>query len=181
MGLGSRSMNTSMNIRWDGWKRHAGARRLRGGRVSAGGKGFGLGTGTQKTSAKVPEGFKKVADSMELDGRKSKAVVLGTLNLILYQVEDEIYCSEANSTAYKYPLIDAAITRTSTGEISIETPLDGTRYDLRTGEVLEWCPKNNLLRNFLGGLKEKEKPIPLKVYPVVVGPDDGIYTKYQAM
>ena len=76
-------------------------------------------------------------------------------------------------------LIDGEIKRTEDGVVSIETPLDGTTYDLTTGAVLEWCPKNNLLRNFLGGLKEKEKPVPLRVYPVVIGAD-GIYTKYSS-
>ena len=154
--------------------------RLREARVGVGcrasSKGFGLGTGTQKSS-KVPPGFKKVADDM--GGKSSKAVLLGTLNLILYEFEDQLYCSEANSTAYKYPLIDGEIKRTEDGVVSIETPLDGTTYDLTTGAVLEWCPKNNLLRNFLGGLKEKEKPVPLRVYPVVIGAD-GIYTKYSS-
>ena len=79
--------------------RNDGALRGLSGRMCASAKGFGLGTGTQKTAAKVPEGFKKVADGM--DGRKSKAVVLGTLNLILFSFEDELYCTEANSTAYK--------------------------------------------------------------------------------
>ena len=36
--------------------------------------------------------------------------------------------------------------------------------------------KNNLFRNLLGTLKEKEKPVPLKVYPVVIGQDGAIYT-----
>ena len=57
----------------------------------------------------------------------------------------------------------------------IETPLDGTTYNLETGEVIEWCPKNNFLRNILGAMKEKEKPIPLKVYPVVLASDGSIH------
>ena len=32
-------------------------------------------------------------------------------------------------------------------------PLDGTVYDLETGKVLVWCPKNNPLRFVLGSLK----------------------------
>ena len=142
-------------------------------------KGFGLGTGTQKTS-QVPAGYKKVYDGgPDLEGKKSKAVVLGTLDLILHEFEGQIYCTEANSSAFKFPLIDAPIAKDAeTGVLSIEVPLDGTRYNLETGEVLEWCPKSgNPLRFMLGSLKEKEKPVPLQVYPVVVS-SDGIYTKY---
>merc|ERR1711924_113603 len=133
-------------------------------------RGFGLGTGTQKSS-RIPPGFKKVAELDDLEGKASKAVVLGTLNLILFSYEGEVYCTEANSTAFQFPLMD--------GVVAIETPLDGTTYNLATGEVIEWCPRNNLLRELLGRLKENEKPKALKVYPVVLG-SDGIYTKSSA-
>jgi len=46
--------------------------------------------------------------------------------------------------------------------------LDGTVYALATGKVLSWCPKNNLTRKILGGLKDKSEPIDLPVYPVEV-------------
>ena len=39
------------------------------------------------------------------------------------------------------------------GEPAVEVPLDGTVYDLDTGRVLEWCPKNNPIRMLLGSLK----------------------------
>lgn len=29
--------------------------------------------------------------------------------IVLYRVDDEVYCSDANSTAFKFPLIDANI------------------------------------------------------------------------
>ena len=35
-------------------------------------------------------------------------------------------------------------------------PLDGTVYDLETGKVLVWCPKNNPLRFVLGSLKVRQ-------------------------
>ena len=31
--------------------------------------------------------------------------------------------------------------------------LGGTEYDLTTGEVIQWCPKNNPVRQLLGALK----------------------------
>ena len=35
----------------------------------------------------------------------------------------------------------------------MEVPLDGTVYDLDSGRVLEWCPRNNPVRVLLGSLK----------------------------
>ena len=43
--------------------------------------------------------------------------------------------------------------RTGDGGPAAEVPLDGTVYDLETGKVLVWCPKNNPLRFVLGSLK----------------------------
>lgn len=57
-------------------------------------------------------------------------------------------------------------------------PLDGTEYDLTTGEVIQWCPKNNLVRSMLGALKGAVDPIPLPVYPVKVEADGTILTSF---
>lgn len=51
---------------------------------------------------------------------------------------------------------------------AVEVPLDGTVYDLATGKVLSWCPKNTLARKVLGGLKDRAEPVDLPVYPVKV-------------
>eukprot|EP00884_Botryococcus_braunii_P022564 jgi/Botrbrau1/8992/Bobra.0148s0095.1 len=97
--------------------------------------------------------------------------------VVLYKVDGEIFCSDANSTAYKYPLVDARIFERE-GQPTIEVPFDGTTYNLRTGKVLEWCPKNNPLRLVLGALKEKESSQDLRVYPVKVDPDGSISAKF---
>ena len=80
-----------------------------------------------------------------------------------------VYCVEANSTAYKYPLADAGIDHERK---TITSALDGTEYSLETGEVLTWCPKDNPIRFVLGSLKERERANleqhRLKVYPVEV-------------
>lgn len=56
-------------------------------------------------------------------------------------------------------------------------PLDGTRYCLKTGDVVDWCPKNNPLRAFLGAVKSVTTPKPLPVYDCVVTDADEIYVK----
>ena len=80
-----------------------------------------------------------------------------------------VYCVEANSTAYKYPLADAGIDHERK---TITSALDGTEYSLETGEVLTWCPKDNPIRFVLGSLKERERANleqhRLKVFPVEV-------------
>ena len=54
----------------------------------------------------------------------------------------------------------------------MEVKLDGTVYELKTGKVVSWCPKNSLVRNVLGSLKDKEEPVDLPVYAVDVRGDD---------
>lgn len=97
-----------------------------------------------------------------------QAVILATGRAIcLYKVDDKVYCSDANSTAFKYPLADANLLMLKTGP-AVETRLDGTTYDLATGKVLAWCPKNNPLRAVLGSLKDKSAPEDLPVHSVRV-------------
>ncbi|KAI7843646.1 hypothetical protein COHA_002885 [Chlorella ohadii] len=95
-----------------------------------------------------------------------KAIILPTGRAVcLFKVDDTIYASDANSTAYQYPLADAALLRVK-GKPAVEVALDGTVYDLATGKVLSWCPKNTLARKVLGGLKDRAEPVDLPVYPV---------------
>lgn len=44
------------------------------------------------------------------------------------QVGDSYYCSDANSTAYKYPMVDAKVVIDKDGEPVAEVPFDGTVY-----------------------------------------------------
>ena len=55
----------------------------------------------------------------------------------------------------------------------MESPLDGTVYELATGRVLSWCPKDTPMRKLLGGIKDNADPVPLPVYPVKMGGADG--------
>lgn len=102
---------------------------------------------------------------------KDKSVVM------LYNVNGEVYCSDANSTAFKFPLTHAKIVKGESGP-AVEVPLDGTIYDLETGKVLEWCPKNNLIRKVLGSIKSNQNPKKLKVYPAQVDGDGNISVKF---
>lgn len=97
-----------------------------------------------------------------------KPLILRTGRAVcLFKVNGSIYATDANSTAYKYPLADAQILSIK-GEPALEVALDGTVYRLKDGKVLSWCPKNTVARKLLGGLKDKSEPVDLPVYPVEV-------------
>jgi len=103
-----------------------------------------------------------------------KAVILATGRAIcLYKVQDEIFCTDANSTAFKYPLADANLLKLNSGP-AVETKLDGTVYDLRSGKVVSWCPKNNPIRAVLGSLKDKSVPEDLAVHSVRLESDGRV-------
>ncbi|KAK9809056.1 hypothetical protein WJX72_008605 [[Myrmecia] bisecta] len=143
-------------------------------------KGFGSGAtrrskGRGGSKSKLDASWVPVARLDELTEEKpTKPIILkdGTA-IMLYQVDDEIYCSDANSTAFQFPLANAKIVQRKSGP-AIEVALDGTIYDLATGEVIVWCPKNTLVRRVLGTLKEKDSPRKLQVYPTKTD-DETIY------
>lgn len=141
-------------------------------------KGFGSGRNVPPKKVKqAPPGWTQVGRTSDLvDNKPIKAVEVGRNAVVLVRSGEEFFCTDAKSTAYQFPLVDANLVEVE-GKPAIECPLDGTVYDLRTGKVLEWCPKNNVIRAFLGKLKEKDKPIKLQTYPLSVGEEGEIYVK----
>jgi len=131
---------------------------------------------TSTSTASDEQGWFQVPDvSFESTfvSKPIKAVILNTGKAIcLFKVDSIVYCSDANSTAYQYPLADASIIQLKNGQPAVEVKLDGTVYELKTGKVVSWCPKNSLVRNVLGSLKDKSEPVDLPVYPVDVRGDD---------
>ncbi|GIL76790.1 hypothetical protein Vretimale_8727 [Volvox reticuliferus] len=97
--------------------------------------------------------------------------------VVLHMYNDVLYAMDAFSTAYQYPLIDGKLADSSEGP-TIETPLDGTVYDLKTGKVIKWCPSDGSpIRGVLRTLKASVNPVPLPVYPVVVQPDGRVMVR----
>ncbi|CAK0779249.1 hypothetical protein CVIRNUC_004726 [Coccomyxa viridis] len=115
------------------------------------------------------------------NGKQTRAVILpDNTAIVLYRTpDDDVFCSDANSTAYKFPMIDANVIERD-GSPAAEVPLDGTVYNLETGRVLVWCPKNNPLRFVLGSLKSTADPRPLKMYPARVNSSGQIFAKLSA-
>ncbi|KAL0043970.1 hypothetical protein WJX82_009949 [Trebouxia sp. C0006] len=129
-------------------------------------------------SCEAAKGFAPSGKTGSKGDRPTRAVVLKDKSVVmLYNVDGDVYCSDANSTAFKFPLTHAKIVKGETGP-AVEVPLDGTIYDLETGKVLEWCPKNNLIRKVLGSIKSNQNPKKLKVYPAQVDDDGNISVKF---
>ncbi len=95
--------------------------------------------------------------------KPTKALVLANGNFVLAKWDDQVFCCDCNSTAYQFPLVDGELFYGPSGP-AIRVPLDGTEYDLTTGDVITWCPRNNPVRQALGALKSAAEPVPLPVY-----------------
>jgi nitrite reductase/ring-hydroxylating ferredoxin subunit len=127
--------------------------------------------------ASKSEPWIKVGNIADVADKPIKALILANGNFCMVRAGSMIFITACNSTAYQYPLIDGEIFEGSLGA-AIRTPLDGTSYDLATGQVLEWCPQDNLMRKFLGTLKKTESPVPLPVYPTKVDDKGDVYTYF---
>ncbi|KAI8474048.1 MAG: hypothetical protein J3K34DRAFT_518543 [Monoraphidium minutum] len=110
--------------------------------------------------------------------KPARPVILPSgVKVCVYKFGSKVFASQLESTAYQFPLFDAKVFQEGSRVIA-EVPLDGTQYDLATGEVLKWCPgEGNMLRGVLGMLKSKQPSVPLKVYPTNVASDGTISVK----
>eukprot|EP00240_Pyramimonas_obovata_P014103 CAMPEP_0118933428 /NCGR_PEP_ID=MMETSP1169-20130426/11984_1 /TAXON_ID=36882 /ORGANISM="Pyramimonas obovata, Strain CCMP722" /LENGTH=211 /DNA_ID=CAMNT_0006876185 /DNA_START=101 /DNA_END=736 /DNA_ORIENTATION=+ len=150
------------------------------------GKGFASSKGNKKANKKVnldtkkdlPKGWENAGNIADFEANPNKPFISPYTGeaFMLFKFEEKVYCTEANSTAFKYPLVDAEIFAGEDGPV-IKVPLDGTSYNLSTGEVIEWCPTDNFVRGFLGKLKQKTAPIPLKVFETKVSTDGTVIFK----
>jgi hypothetical protein len=114
------------------------------------------------------------ADTAAASQAKQRVPVIlaNGLQLLLWRLEGELFCTAVNSTAFQYPLLDAEVVQPvpagATAPV-VRVKLDGTTYQLRDGKVLDWCPKEDSplsLRNVFAGLKTNTTPVPLPVYAV---------------
>ncbi|KAK9865964.1 hypothetical protein WJX84_008882 [Apatococcus fuscideae] len=103
----------------------------------------------------------------------------GTAIMLYRALDGNVYCTNANSTAFQFPLTNAKVMQRG-GKNAIESSLDGTVYDLESGKVLEWCPKNSLLRQLTGALKGNQPSVDIKTYRTQVDNDGAIYVKIKA-
>ena len=105
----------------------------------------------------------------ELQTKPVKPVILAgnKAAVCIFLVNGVIYSTAGVSTTYQYPMFDADVFDQD-GKPAIRCKLDGTSYELATGRVIEWCPKEDSplsLRNVFATLKAASAPVPLAVYP----------------
>ena len=121
----------------------------------------------------------KVDDLFTVEKPSRPIVLAGGVKLCVYKLGGRVYASDLESTAYKFPLFDGRLSLDAKGRPVVEVPLDGTKYDLSSGQVLEWCPTEGQgpVRAVLGALKSKQPPINLKVYPTRIEADGSLLVK----
>ena len=96
---------------------------------------------------------------------------------MLYFFDGQMYCSDASSTAFGFPLVDAKLSKGPNREPYVTVPFDGTKYNLQNGAVVEWCPKNNPFRAILGSLKSANDAKPLPVFDTVLTDEEEVFVK----
>ena len=129
------------------------------------------------TTSSARDKWIKVGNVSELEEKPIKALLLANGNFCMVKYGSMVFITACNSTAYQYPLIDGELFEGPSGA-AIRVPLDGTEYDLATGEVITWCPQNNMMRKFLGGLKKAATPVPLAVYPTKIDSEGDVFTYF---
>lgn len=89
-----------------------------------------------------------------------KAVKAGDTRIVVYHLEDGFFATQASCSHVFAPLARGQIVDTC----QVQCPLHRARFDIRTGEVVEWAnfPPGVQLLNALRGEKA------LKTYPVSV-------------
>ena len=96
----------------------------------------------------------------ELATGKMKAFTVGAQKIVLYHLEDGFYATQANCTHVFAPLAKGKIL----DGCKVQCPFHRARFDIRTGEVIDWAnfPPGIQVLNFVRGEKA------LKTYKVKV-------------
>ena len=101
-----------------------------------------------------------VCSAKELPVGTMKAVKAGDTKVVVYHLEDGYFATQHSCTHVFAPLGKGKIVETC----QVQCPFHRARFDIRTGEVVEWAcfPPGVQLLNFVRGEKD------LKTYPVTV-------------
>ena len=118
-----------------------------------------------------------LSEMKALDKPQKPIILANGTAIMIWLAAGKVFCTAANGTAFEYPLIDAELFDSADGKPAVRSKLDGSSYDLATGKVLEWCPKEDSpfsMRNLLSALKEKALPVDLRIYPTRLAPGERI-------
>jgi 3-phenylpropionate/trans-cinnamate dioxygenase ferredoxin component len=105
-------------------------------------------------------GFQKVCRADEIAVGEKKAVTVGGTGMVVYHLADGFYATQSTCTHLFAPLARGKIV----DDCRIQCPFHRARFDIRTGEVVDWAnfPPGVQLLNVLRSEKA------LKTYPVRV-------------
>nr|PNR33890.1 hypothetical protein PHYPA_023706 [Physcomitrium patens] len=141
----------------------------------------------ERESDSSSDGWVQVLTEAELPDGKNKAIIYNNAGYVLVKRDNELYAIQANCTSCKFPVIEgtvsvaeAASDGPSQGETQIECPLCHTKFSLEDGRVVEYCPKDGPLAWAIGTLKQKEAPVPAKVYSARISKSGRVYVKFAA-
>lgn len=99
------------------------------------------------------------ADALEANGRE--VVKVGTRKILLVNHENQLYAVDNTCPHLKMPMKNGKITETG----AIVCPIHRSAFDLRTGEVKNWCPWPPGVGKVMSMISQ-EKSLP--VFPVRV-------------
>ncbi len=149
--------------------------------------GSSAGKGSAQTPAPVPAPAPAAADGYwndlkltlaDLQAKPRQPLILANgKSVIVWLVDGAVFCTAAAGTAFEYPLVDAVLFTSADGKPAVRCTLDGCEYDLASGAVLAWCPKEEApisMRNLFAGLKQNATPVPLPVYKTRVNAAGGV-------
>ncbi len=100
-----------------------------------------------------------IGASEDIPVGRFQAVKAGEQNLLVFHLEDGFYATQAHCTHVFAPLKGGKLVE----EHQIRCPLHHARFDVRTGEVVEWaCHPPGIIKAINAVRKEKA----LKTFPV---------------
>jgi nitrite reductase/ring-hydroxylating ferredoxin subunit len=92
-----------------------------------------------------------VCRSDELGVGQMKAFVIGSQKIVLYHLSDGFFATQANCTHTFAPLVRGKLIE----DCKVQCPFHRARFDIRTGEVIDWAnfPPGIQLLNVVRGEK----------------------------
>lgn len=110
--------------------------------------------------------LRKSAAAVEATPKQRLPLILGSRSVMLWWAGGRVYCTAAASPPWSFPLVDAQLSVVD-GRPAVRSTLDGSLFDLQSGEALEWCPREEAafsFRNLLSAAKAKEPKQRLPIY-----------------
>ena len=102
----------------------------------------------------------QVCEENDIPVGEKKPFVVGEEEILVYHLEDGFFATQSRCTHLFWPLKNGKLV----DKCTVQCPFHHARFDVRTGEVVQWAnfPPGVQLLNFVRGEKS------LKTYPVTL-------------